>query len=97
MPRYVPSLRPTVLVATLSAAMLLGVAGTASAARPAENARSAAADCAGRGVPASKVSIQLWTFAGYFGFGTDEAAQAKHEEVLRRLSEMATATSSRSR
>jgi sugar phosphate isomerase/epimerase len=39
-------------------------------------------------VPASKVSIQLWTFAGYFGFGTDEAAQAKHEEVLRRLSEM---------
>jgi sugar phosphate isomerase/epimerase len=48
----------------------------------------AAQECAGRGVPASKISIQLWTFAEYIGFGTDAATIARTEEVLRRLSEM---------
>jgi sugar phosphate isomerase/epimerase len=56
-----------------------GAASTASAAAP---------DCAGRGVPTSKISIQLWTFAEYIGFGTDAATIARTEEVLRRLSEM---------
>lgn len=72
------------LVVFVSSALLVGVAGTASAARPADKGSG----CAGRSVPASKVSIQLWTFAEYVGFGTDAATQARHEEVLRRLSEM---------
>jgi sugar phosphate isomerase/epimerase len=49
---------------------------------------SARPDCAGRGVPVNKISVQLWTFAEYIGFGTDAATQARLEEVLRRLSEM---------
>jgi sugar phosphate isomerase/epimerase len=51
-------------------------------------ATAQAADCTGRGVPTSKISIQLWTFAEYIGFGTDPATIARLEEVLRRLSEM---------
>ena len=45
-------------------------------------------DCAGRGVPDSKISIQLWTFAEYIGFEEDEATIARTEEVFSRLSEM---------
>ena len=47
--------------------------------------------------PVNKISIQLWTFAEYIGFGTDAATIARTEEVFRRLSAMGTATSSRSR
>ena len=47
-----------------------------------------AADAAGRGVPDSKISVQLWTFAEYIGFGTDPATIERTEEVFRRLSEM---------
>ena len=47
-----------------------------------------AADAAGRGVPYSKISVQLWTFAEYIGFGTDPATIERTEEVFRRLSEM---------
>jgi sugar phosphate isomerase/epimerase len=67
------------LAAALATCISLGAAGTATAAAP---------ECAGKGVPASKVSIQLWTFAEYIGFGTDPATIARTEEVLRRLSEM---------
>lgn len=35
-----------------------------------------------------EISIQLWNFAAYVGFGTDAATQARLEEVLRRLSEI---------
>ena len=35
-----------------------------------------------------EISIQLWNFAAYIGFGSDPATQARLEEVLRRLSEM---------
>jgi sugar phosphate isomerase/epimerase len=69
------------LVAAIAASVTLGSAGAASAA-------SADRDCAGRGVPVSKVSVQLWTFAEYIGFGTDAATIARTEEVFRRLSEM---------
>jgi sugar phosphate isomerase/epimerase len=75
-----------VLVAALSALLFAGLVGTASAA-PSTEAPGASA-CAGRSIPASKVSIQLWTFAEYIGFGSDAATQVRHEEVLRRLSEM---------
>src|SRR3954453_20035375 len=57
----------------------LGTAGTATAAPP---------DCSGRGVPVSKISVQLWTFAEYIGFGTDQATIARTEEVFRRLGAM---------
>ena len=67
------------IVAALATCIGLGAAGTATA---------QAADCAGRGVPTSKISIQLWTFAEYVGFGTDAATIARLEEVLSRLSEM---------
>jgi len=67
------------IVAAIAAIFTFSAAGTATAAPP---------DCKGRGVPASKVSIQLWTFAEYVGFGSDAATQARLEEVLRRLSQM---------
>ena len=66
-------------VAVLATCIGLGVTGTAIAQKP---------DCAGRGVPTSKVSIQLWTFAEYVGFGTDAATIARLETVLSSLSEM---------
>ena len=68
-----------IVVAALVTCLGLGTAGTASAQAP---------DCAGRGVPDSKISIQLWTFAEYVGFGTDPATIARLEEVLSSLSGM---------
>jgi sugar phosphate isomerase/epimerase len=73
--RFVRGLLAVAMAVCISAS----VAGTASAAAP---------ECAGRGVPTNKISIQLWTFAEYIGFGTDAATVARTEEVLRRLSEM---------
>jgi sugar phosphate isomerase/epimerase len=71
-------------VAAAMVAMCLAAGGVSTV--PAASA--APPDCAGRGVPTSKISIQLWTFAEYIGFGTDAATVARTEEVLRRLSEM---------
>jgi hypothetical protein len=68
-----------IIAAALTTCLSVGAAGTASA---------QATDCAGRGVPVSKISIQLWTFAEYVGFGTDPATIARLEEVLSRLAEM---------
>lgn len=73
---------------TASAALLLALAAPATAAPPADSPRSAAADCAGRGVPDSKISIQLWTFAEYVGFGTDAATLTRLRTVLSTLSEL---------
>jgi sugar phosphate isomerase/epimerase len=70
-----------VATATVAASIAVGAAAAAPAA-------AAQPDCAGRGVPVNKISIQLWTFAEYIGFGSDAATQARLEEVLRRLSEM---------
>ena len=67
------------LAAAMAVCISASVAGTASAAAP---------ECAGKGVPTNKISIQLWTFAEYIGFGTDPATIARTEEVFRRLSEM---------
>ena len=68
-----------VTVAALATCIGLGATGTATAQSP---------DCAGRGVPTNKISIQLWTFAEYVGFGTDAATIARLETVLSSLSEM---------
>ena len=73
----------------LIVAASIAVAGTGVAtAEPKGKRQAAAQECAGRGVPTNKISIQLWTFAEYVGFGTDAATIARLEEVLRRLSEM---------
>ena len=69
------------VVAAVAASVTLGSAAAAPAA-------SADRECAGRGVPVSKISVQLWTFAEYIGFGTDAATIARTEEVFGRLSEM---------
>ena len=68
-------------VAATVVALSLGLAGVgaASAGPP---------DRGGRGIPTSKISVQLWTFAEYIGFGTDAATIARTEEVLGRLKEM---------
>jgi sugar phosphate isomerase/epimerase len=63
----------------LAACLSVGAAGTAAASERA---------CAHRGVPTSKISVQLWTFAEYIGFGTDAATIARTEEVFRRLRAM---------
>jgi sugar phosphate isomerase/epimerase len=69
-----------VIAAVLTACLTLGAAGTAAAGDR---------HCHGkRGVPTSKISVQLWTFAEYIGFGTDAATIARTEEVLRRLRAM---------
>ena len=68
-----------VLALTIALCVSVGAAATASAAPP---------DCKGRGVPTSKISIQLWTFAEYIGFGTDAATIERTREVFERLSDM---------
>ena len=72
----------------LVAATMVAISLTAGALSTAPAASPAVPDCAGRGVPTSKISIQLWTFADYIGFGSDAATIARTEEVFRRLSEM---------
>src|SRR5687767_5420321 len=67
------------VAATVAAGVAFGAAGTATA---------QAQECSGRGVPDSKISIQLWTFAEYVGFGTDAATHARLETVFAALSEM---------
>ena len=67
------------LAAAMAVCICASVAGTASAAAP---------ECAGRGVPTSKISIQLWTFAEYIGFGTDAATIERTRTVFQRLSDM---------
>jgi len=75
------------LIAATMAVLLLTAGGvaTASAASAASGQPGA---CAGRGIPKSKISVQLWTFAEYIGFGTDPATVARTEEVFSRLSAM---------
>ena len=81
----VPTSLRAVLVAVLSALLFVGFAGTASATPPPQ--ASHASESAGHGVPLSKISIQLYTFADYIDDDTP-GAQARHEDVLRRLAEM---------
>jgi sugar phosphate isomerase/epimerase len=67
------------LAAVMAVCISASAAGTASA---------AANECAGRGVPTNKISVQLWTFAEYIGFGTDAATIERTRTVFQRLSEM---------
>ena len=80
------ALRGLIVAVALAASIGAQGAATASAAAP---------DCAGRGVPDSKISIQLWTFAEYIGFGTDAGHQRPRRSSAGSAT-WATATSSRS-
>ena len=94
--------RRTHLLLVAALALLIGLAGavsTASAAKPGGDHRKAGHGHKGgkhghdgrhdRGrIADDEISIQLWNFAAYIGFGTDAATQARLEEVLRRLSEI---------
>ncbi|HXV35351.1 MAG TPA: sugar phosphate isomerase/epimerase [Gaiellaceae bacterium] len=78
-PRSRVRLMRALVVAVLTACITLVAAGPASA---------GGHDRGKRGVPDKKISIQLWTFAEYIGFGTDEATIARTEEVFESLREM---------
>jgi sugar phosphate isomerase/epimerase len=65
--------------AAVALCIAVGSAGTASAAQ---------GDCKGRGVPDSKISIQLWTFAEYIGFESDAATIERTRTVFAALREM---------
>ena len=70
------ALRGFVAVTMVAIGLVAGGVSTASV------ASAAAPECAGRGVPTSKISVQLWTFAEYIGFGTDAGTIARTEEVF---------------
>jgi sugar phosphate isomerase/epimerase len=68
-----------ILLAIVGALVIaLGAAGAAVAKGDDRGGRHSISD--------DEISIQLWNFAAYVGFGTDAATQARAEEVLRRLS-----------
>lgn len=82
----------TFVALALSAGLLAAIAATPASASGSEEAatqKPGHAECGeGRGVPDSKIGIQLWNFAAYIGFGSDPATQQRLEEVLAALSEM---------
>jgi sugar phosphate isomerase/epimerase len=72
--------RTRAVLALALSAVLVGALALAPPAAPDQHQK--------RGIPDNQISIQLWNFAAYVGFGTDPATQERLEEVLRRLSEM---------
>lgn len=83
------------LVAMVAAVVLVVGLGGTVAAGASKGGHKAAHGHKGGGDPKvdgriadDEISIQLWNFAAYVGFGTDAATQARAEEVLRRLSEI---------
>ena len=96
-------LGPRALLVVVAAVVLaLGLGGAVVTAAPKTGAQQQKAghtskagdhDSGDRGrgrhsISDDEISIQLWNFAAYVGFGTDAATQARAEEVLRRLSEI---------
>ena len=78
---------PRRLLAVLASTVVLVAAGAAVVGASADSG-----DRHGGGnrhsISDDEISIQLWNFAAYIGFGTDAATQARLEEVLRRLSDI---------
>jgi sugar phosphate isomerase/epimerase len=72
--------------------LLVGASNAVAASDLGKQGRSQKAGHHGQGdrhsISDDEISIQLWNFAAYVGFGTDAATQARLEEVLRRLSEI---------
>jgi len=75
----------SLIALVLSAALLLALGVTAGGASAGGQASEKELK---RGIPVNQISIQLWNFAAYVGFGSDPATQARLEEVLQRLSEI---------
>lgn len=67
-------------VTLILSAILIGMLALAPAGTASEHQK--------RGIPVNQISIQLWNFAAYIGFGSDPATQARLEETLQRLSEI---------
>jgi sugar phosphate isomerase/epimerase len=76
------------LAFVLSAVLIGAVAVAPTAAQEATAPHAPTQKDQKRGIPINQISIQLWNFAAYVGFGSDPASQARLEEVLRRLSEI---------
>ena len=70
-----------ILVLVLSMAL-------AAAAATAGSASNGGGHGKGSGIPDSKISVQLWTFASYIGFGEEPENQQRLEETLAGLSEI---------
>jgi sugar phosphate isomerase/epimerase len=64
------------MAVALTICLSLGAASTAAASGKHHGSR---------GVPDQQISIQLWTFSQYIGFGTDAATIARTEEVFGKL------------
>jgi sugar phosphate isomerase/epimerase len=88
-----------VLVVVSAVVLALGLGGAVVTAAPetsGQHQKAGHTDKAGSGdrghgrhsISDDEISIQLWNFAAYVGFGEDAETQARAEEVLRRLSEI---------
>ena len=83
-----------ILLAVVGAlVLLLGAGSAAAAAAPTAGGKHGKTEQGDRddrrgSIADDEISIQLWNFAAYVGFGSDPATQARLEEVLRRLSEI---------
>ena len=75
--------RGTRVLLALVLSMLLVVAGATAG-----SASNGGGDGKGPGIPKSKISVQLWTFASYIGFGEELENQQRLEEALAGLSEI---------
>jgi sugar phosphate isomerase/epimerase len=71
-----------VLLALVLSILLVAAGATAG------SASNASEQGKGNGIPKSKISVQLWNFAAYIGFGSDPATQQRLEETLAGLSEI---------
>jgi len=65
--------------------LLVGVGATAGTASPGKPGHHKSQ---GKGIPKSQISVQLWTFASYIGFGETPEHQQRLEETLAGLSEI---------
>ena len=75
--------RGTRVLLALVLSMLLVVAGATAG-----SASNGGGHGKGPGIPKSKISVQLWTFASYIGFGEELENQQRLEEALAGLSEI---------
>ncbi|WP_062389235.1 sugar phosphate isomerase/epimerase family protein [Demequina iriomotensis] len=79
--------RRLALIATaVAAAALIGIGWAVTVPRGTAGAE-ATPPAGASSIPDASISIQMFTFFQYIGFGEDDAAQARQEEVLARLAE----------
>ena len=78
--------RRALLVVVAAVVLALGLGGAVVTAAPETDGKQQKGG--GHSISDNEISIQLWNFAAYVGFGEDADTQARAEEVLRRLSEI---------